>query len=206
METPFATLRRFVRPRKNVERCEMCSLEIGLVHPHLVEPTSRQVTCACEACALLFSGKAGTKYKRVPRSGRFLSGFCLSDGQWDALSIPIQLAFFYYSSPAEKIIALYPSPAGPTESLLTLEAWDEIVQANPILTKLEPDVEALLVNRVGSTREYYIAPIDQCYKLVGLIRANWKGFSGGQEVWQQIGDFFKELKDQSAIVGGLESA
>jgi hypothetical protein len=197
MDTAFATLRRFVRPRANIERCEMCSLEVGPAHRHLVEPVSRRIACACDACALLFSSSAGTKYKRVPRRTRYLSKFMLSDAQWDALSIPIQLAFFFHCSPAEKVVALYPSPAGPTESLLSLDAWDEISEDNPVLKTLEPDVEALLVNRVRDTREYYIAPIDECYKLVGLIRANWRGFSGGQEVWQEIDRFFVRLRGYS---------
>ena len=28
------------------------------------------------------------------------------------------------------------------------------------------------------------SPIDQCFRLVGIIRAGWKGLSGGTEVWQ----------------------
>ena len=190
-----------MRPRANVERCEMCSLELAVAHPHLVEPVSRQILCACDACALLFSGSAGTKYRRVPRRITVLQDFNLTNGQWDSLLIPIQLAFFYYSTPSKKVIALYPSPAGPTESLLALDAWDEIVENNSVLSRLEPDVEALLVNRVGNTREYYIAPIDECYKLVGLIRANWRGLSGGQEVWQAIEGFFAELKKRGTTVG-----
>jgi len=190
-----------VRPRANVERCEMCSLELAFAHSHLVEPVSRQILCACDACALLFSGSAGTKYRRVPRRVTILQDFNLTNGQWDSLLIPIQLAFFYYSTPSKKVIALYPSPAGPTESLLALDAWDEIVENNSVLSRLEPDVEALLVNRVGNTREYYIAPIDECYKLVGLIRANWRGLSGGQEVWQAIEGFFAELKKRGTTVG-----
>ena len=190
-----------MRPRANVERCEMCSLELAFAHSHLVEPVSRQILCACDACALLFSGSAGTKYRRVPRRVTILQDFNLTNGQWDSLLIPIQLAFFYYSTPSKKVIALYPSPAGPTESLLALDAWDEIVENNSVLSRLEPDVEALLVNRVGNTREYYIAPIDECYKLVGLIRANWRGLSGGQEVWQAIEGFFAELKKRGTTVG-----
>ena len=45
--------------------------------------------------------------------------------------------------------------------------------------------------------EYYLLPMDECYKLVGLIRTHWKGLSGGTEVWQQIGEFFKNLKMRS---------
>jgi hypothetical protein len=64
----------------------------------------------------------------------------------------------------------------------------------------------LLVNRVGHDRglaepEYYVLPIDECYKLVGLIRARWRGFSGGTEVWQEIGSFFNGLKQRATVVG-----
>jgi hypothetical protein len=191
-------LRRFVRPRNAfVERCEMCSAELGPEHQHLVEPANRQLACACEPCAILFSGQAETKYKRVPRRVSVLQDFQLTDGQWDSLMIPIQLAFFFKSTPDRKVIALYPSPAGPTESLLSLDAWDEIVQDNPVLKEMETDTEALLVSRVGNSHEYYLVPIDECYKLVGLIRTHWRGLSGGTEVWREILQFFASLKERS---------
>jgi hypothetical protein len=198
-QTTIAALRRFVRPKANLERCDMCSAGLTVEHSHLLEPTKRQLVCACEACALLFSGGAGTKYRRVPRRVRFLKDFQLSDPQWDGLMIPIQLAFFFHSTPAAKVIAMYPSPAGATESLLALEAWDEVVGENAVLKSMESDVEALLVNRVGDKKEYYIAPIDSCYELVGLIRSRWHGFSGGQEVWQAIEDFFTKLKRRAGV-------
>ena len=62
---------------------------------------------------------------------------------------------------------------------------------------MEPDVLALLVNRVGSSRDYYRVPIDYCYKLVGLLRSRWRGLSGGSEVWQGIRQFFSELRDRA---------
>jgi hypothetical protein len=101
------------------------------------------------------------------------------------------------SSRDNRVLALYPSPAGSTESLLSLEAWWEIVQENPVLSEMESDVEALLVNRLDREGEYYLAPIDQCYQLVGLIRSNWRGLSGGTEVWEKIRGFFDELKEGS---------
>jgi len=161
--------------------------------------------CACDACAMLFSGRAGTKYRRVPRDIRLLSNFRITDAEWDSLLIPINLAFFFQNSLDSRVSALYPSPAGATESLLPLEAWTGIVQSNPILNKMEPDVEALLVNRVGLARgvsaaEYYIVPIDACYKLVGLIRIHWRGLSGGTEVWKEIGDFFTQLRARAEVV------
>ena len=74
------------------------------------------------------------------------------------------------------------------------------------MATMEADVEALLVNRVGSAREvspaeYYIAPIDACYELVGLIRLHWKGLSGGSEVWKEIGEFFADLRAKAKVLG-----
>lgn len=199
----FKTLRQFARkPKRLVERCELCSIELFHEHPHLIELTQRKLVCACDACAMLFSERANAKYKRVPRRVRLLANFQMTDAEWEGLLIPINLAFFFKN---ERVTALYPSPAGATESLLPLEAWTAIVQANPILRELETDVEALLVNRIGRARgtypaEYYIVPIDACYKLVGLIRIHWRGLSGGAEVWQEIGKFFAALKARAEVV------
>ena len=90
--------------------------------------------------------------------------------------------------------ATYPSPAGATESLLPLDSWQTLASNNPLLTRITPDVEALLVNRVDRRREYYIVPIDLCFELVGLIRLHWRGLSGGDSVWKEIADFFNRLK------------
>lgn len=201
----FAALRRFTRKRKPVERCELCSQELLREHPHLIELAARKMVCACDACVLLFDGRTGAKYKRVSRRVLSLNAFHLSDVQWESLMIPINMAFFFNSSRENRVIVLYPSPAGPVESLLPLEAWEEIVRDNPALGGMEADVEALLVNRVGKSRadvpaEYYVVPIDECYKLVGLIRAHWRGLSGGTEVWQEIGRFFSELKARAVNV------
>jgi hypothetical protein len=202
----FENLRQFARkPERRLEQCELCSAELRSEHPHLIELTQRKLLCACDACALLFSGPAGRKYKRIPRDARLLANFQMTDAEWDGLLIPINLAFFFQNSSDLRVSALYPSPAGPTESLLPLEAWSSICHANPVLNQLEADVEALLVNRVGHARgaaaaEYYIVPIDACYKLVGLIRIHWRGLSGGTEVWQEIVKFFAELRAAAQIV------
>ena len=203
-ENPFAVLRQFVRRKKDVERCELCSAEVAAAHSHLIEPGSRKLLCACDACAILFSG-TGRKYKRVPRRVLALADFHLSDGQWDGLMVPISMAFFFRSTPDQRVVAFYPSPAGAMESLLPLETWTDIEAANPALKEMEPDVEALLVNRVGHARgagdpAYYVIPIDECYKLVGMIRFHWKGLSGGTEVWREIGNFFAGLEKRATVV------
>jgi hypothetical protein len=151
---------------------------------------------------VLFSGQQTARYRRVPRGIAFFTDFQLSDAQWDDLCLPINLAFFVSSTPAGRVLAFYPGPAGATESLLPLEAWHALVEENPVLVELEPDVEALLANRVSGAREYYRTPIDECYKLVGLIRIKWRGLSGGSEVWDEVGQFFTSLKARSRHAGG----
>jgi hypothetical protein len=211
LEKAFATLRQFARKRSAAERCEMCALVLGPEHDHLVDPTNRKLICACNACAILFEAQSGSKFKRVPRGVLYLQEFQLTDAQWDGLAIPIDMAFFFKSTPLAKVVALYPSPAGPMESLLPLDAWTEIVASNPILSRMLPDVTALLVNRIGHARgvipaEYYLVPIDDCYKLVGLIRMHWRGLSGGTEVWREINSFFAALRARSGIGEGSRNA
>ena len=201
----FGTLRRFARERAPQERCDLCSVELPPDHQHLLSPASRQLLCACDACAILFDSQADQKFRRVPRRVRLLAEFRLSDAQWESLLIPVGMAFFFESAAAARVMAYYPSPAGATESLLSLESWQEIVRHNPILKGMEADVEALLVNRIKGAQDYYLVPVDKCYELVGLIRIHWRGFSGGNEVWEEIEQFFVRLKalaGQTGTVGG----
>jgi len=95
---------------------------------------------------------------------------------------------------------------GPTESALELESWDALQAANDILRTLEPDVEALLVNRARGQRRQWLVPIEDCYALVAVIRTRWRGFSGGREVWDELDRFYDELdrKSNAAPAGALE--
>jgi len=197
--TPFATLRRFAVARNQPapqERCELCRIGLALEHRHLLETATHKIICSCDACALRFSDVVEGRFKLISRDARSLPDFRLTDAQWSELALPIDLAFLVYSTPAKKMMALYPSPAGATESLLTLSAWDMLVADNPVLARMEPDVEALLVNRVGDRRLYCIAPIDVCFELVGLMRTHWRGLSGGEEVWREIDGFFARLAER----------
>ncbi len=198
-ENAFAVLRKFARKRTAAEQCELCSAEIAAEHAHLLEPATRQILCACEPCAILFSGQAGGRYRRIPRRALLWKGFDISDAQWESLMIPINLAFFYRDGASDRMVAMYPSPAGATESLLSLESWEDIAMQSKALQAMEPDVEALLINRVGPAREYFLAPIDECYRLVGLIRMHWRGLSGGTEVWKEIQGFFTALKSKCVV-------
>ena len=189
----LSALRRFARPRPVRERCDLCDAELRDEHAHLLELANRSIVCTCDACAILFDNQGAGKYRRVPRRVQLLRDFRLPDEAWQGLYLPIDLAFFLHSTPAERVVAFYPSPAGATESLVPLDAWQTLAEDNPVLCELEPDVEALLVNRIHDTRDYYRVGIDKCYELVGLLRTHWRGLSGGQAVWEAVGRFFVGL-------------
>nr|MDQ3363396.1 DUF5947 family protein [Actinomycetota bacterium] len=143
----FSALRRFAQESEKAaqeaatavegaqERCELCSEPIPPEHRHLLEVSSREIMCSCRACSILFDSKAASegKYRLIPDRRLFLEDFEMSDAQWESLRIPVDMAFFFHSAPAERVVAFYPSPMGPTESLLKLSAWEELERVNPVL-------------------------------------------------------------------------
>jgi hypothetical protein len=178
----------------------MCAAELAPGHSHIVNIESRSLMCACRACYLLFTqqGAAQGKYKAVPDRYLDLRSFQLSAECWEEFQIPVGMAFFFFNSALGRVTGFYPSPAGATESLLPLAAWQELAAANPILETMEPDVEALLINRRrGAAAECYLVPIDACYELTGIVRRRWKGFDGGEEAWRDINAFFNGLRARS---------
>lgn len=237
-----AGLARFINrppPAPPGEQCELCAEAIAESHSHLVDLEGRGLLCTCRPCFLLFSheGAAGGRYRQVPDRHFYQPVFAISDAQWDELAIPVGLAFFFHNSTLDKTVAFYPSPAGATESELSLQTLDEVRAANPGLPATEPDVEALLLRRVHSdgggrsgeagsaadggagyaaaragmdAREHrqhfecYLVPIDACYELVGLVRTHWRGFDGGQEVWDAIEAFFAGRRERSKLVRSAE--
>ena len=158
------------------ERCELCGAEIGAAHAHVLELATRDIRCACRPCGLLFE-----RSDRMRLIGTDVYAADDVDVPWEALALPVDIAFFFRAGGEWK--AYYPSPMGPTECLLpvTLEV------------RLDDDVQALLVNRVRGARRQWIVPIDVCYELVGLIRSRWRGFTGGADVWRELDKFWDGL-------------
>jgi Family of unknown function (DUF5947) len=187
------------------ERCELCGLPIPEAHRHLIDLERGGLMCACQACSTLFNGAAagGGHFKLVP-DRRLRVDLDLPDAVWEQLCIPVEMAYFFRSSREERIKAFYPSPMGPTESLLGLEAWDELEERNPVIRGLSDDVEALLVNRARGARRSWIVPIEDCFCLVAVIRTRWRGFSGGAEVWDAIDRFYDDLDSRSKASTGKE--
>jgi Family of unknown function (DUF5947) len=196
------------------ERCEMCAEPIGEEHGHVANLADRRILCACRPCALLFTHSgAGSerrdagdpparRFRAVPGRHRWDPGFAMPDRDWDELAIPVRMAFFFRNSAMGRTVAFYPSPGGATESELPLDAWVRVLAGNPAVADVEPDVEALLVDRDSGA---YLVPIDVCYALVGLVRTRWKGFHGGDEAWEAIDAFFAALRDRCERVTGEDA-
>jgi hypothetical protein len=198
---PMTSLRRLAA-REPDEKCDLCSAPLSPGHRHLLDVERQRLACSCEACSILFSSEAAGRYRLVQHRVRYLPGFDLPEELWEGLGLPVGVAFFVKSLPSGQVVARYPSPAGATESLLTFRTWEELERLNPLLREVAPGVEALLVNRTAGAREHYLVSIDECYRLVGLIRLNWRGLSGGTEVWKEIASFFRELEDHAEFVTG----
>lgn len=194
-------LRRLLRPRPPVvpgENCEMCSEPVGEEHSHVADLDRRSVMCTCRGCYLLFTAEGTGRYRAIPDRYRHDPDFRITPGQWDQLQIPVSVAFLFRNSDLDEVVAFYPSPGGATQSLLDLTAWQEVMAANPRFADVAPDVEALLLRRVGGGgTECCLVPIDACYDLVGRVKLGWKGFDGGQEVWAEIDAFFARLRERA---------
>ncbi len=197
----FAALQGLLKKRAPVpgERCDYCATPLGPDHGHLVDLRDRRILCSCHPCRIVFEpgGAAQGRYKVVPTRYLEVADFAIDDARWDALAVPIGLAFFFFNSLEQKMVAFYPGPAGATESLLSHEAWDAIAAEYPVFATLEPDVEAILIDRREQT-SCLIVPIDAAYELVGLMRLNWRGFDGGTEARQRLDAFFAKLRERAA--------
>ncbi|MFF9763678.1 MULTISPECIES: DUF5947 family protein [Streptomyces] len=197
---------RFTAPRPpREERCELCAVALpDPGHRHLVDTENRSLACACDPCARLLevSGASAGRFRAVP--GRYLSdpGHGLDEAAWERLRIPVGVAFFFRNSALDRLVALYPSPAGATESEPEPEAWQSVLDASPLAGLLEPDVEALLLRRHRGRVECHLVPIDICYELVGRMRLRWQGFDGGAEARADLEEFFGHVRERARALGG----
>jgi hypothetical protein len=177
--------RSTVEREATLEPCELCGVPIAAEHRHVLELATRDVKCACRPCGLLF--ERADRLKLIPTDIYRLHEAAVDDQLWEDLRLPVDIAFFFRTGGVTK--AYYPSPMGPTESLLTVDIG--------VMKQLTEDVEALLVNRVRGARRQWIVGIDVCYELVGLIRTRWRGFTGGADVWRELERFYEGLDRRS---------
>lgn len=181
------------------EKCGMCATEIPDTHGHVADLEASSLICACRACYLLFThNQAGRgRYRAVP--DRYLQDLArpLTVAAWDQFDIPVGLAFFLRSSQRGEVTGFYPSPAGATECILDLAAWDRLAVEYPLLGATAPDVEAALICRTESGVEYFLVPIDACYELAGRMRLHWRGFDGGSEARDSIAQFLDTVRSRA---------
>ncbi|MFC3575067.1 DUF5947 family protein [Streptomyces yaanensis] len=185
-------IRSAARRRADAEHCDLCGAGIPSEHRHLLDTSQEEVLCACRPCSLLFVEDAASegRYRLVPQRRVRLPPVATK-----ALGVPVGLAFFVRRADGT-VSAHYPSPAGATRWEADPEAWRDVVARCPPLATLEPDVEALLVNTARSAKHHWIAPIDDCFRVVALVRREWRGLSGGSRVWPAVDEFFAELTEQ----------
>src|SRR5215470_5936236 len=198
---PLAPVKRLAAPRLAGadERCDLCCQEIIVTHQHVVNLETRGLLCTCRACYLFFTyeGAEQGRCRVVPERYVAAPDFVLADEQWDAFQVPVAMAFFFVNSSLNRTVALYPSPAGATESLLPLGAWTRLIRANLLLETILPDVEAFLVYKRPDRFECHIVPIDACYALAGRVRRHWSGFVRG-EMGTGIETFFANVRTRGA--------
>ena len=197
-------LERFVRapPPREGPRCELCGGPLEGAHAHVADVERRAIHCACGACATLFAHPAGGRLRTVPSRVLFDPELSLGDDRWSLLGVPVRLAFVFESSPLGRRVAIYPSPAGPTEAEVDARAWDDLAAESPLFSCMEADVEALLVRGSrGRPLEVLLAPIDACYAMVAIVRRSWKGFDGGDAVRAELDRFFDDLRARRRPLG-----
>jgi hypothetical protein len=175
------------------ERCDLCAAPVADEHPHLFDTADDQVCCACGPCSVLFAdGGAGDgRYRLVPRRR-----IRLPRVDTDVLGVPVGLVFFVPRADGT-VTAEGPSPAGAMRWEVDAEAWQRLAAECPRLASMEPDVEALLVNTVHGNDHHWIVPVDDCYRMVAVVRREWRGLSGGGRIWPAVDRFFEDLTERS---------
>lgn len=172
----------------DAERCELCDAPLPGEHRHVLDLHDDQLRCACRGCALLFEREAAARghYRLVPQRRVRLDAGEVDPG------VPVGLAFFVVQ-PDGAALVRYPSPIGTTSGVAPPEIWRELAARWPQLAGLAPSVEALLVNTARGRQQFWIVPIEDCYRLTAVIREHWTGMSGGTAVWPAVDDFFAGL-------------
>ncbi|MGF1427181.1 DUF5947 family protein [Kitasatospora sp. LaBMicrA B282] len=198
-----ALLRRLREPvPPQPERCEFCDVHLPRDHRHLADRDERALVCVCPACAMLFQqpGAVGGRYRGLSQRHLADPDHRLDESAWQALRIPVSCAFLFRDTALDRLVTLYPSPAGAAEAELDEAAWQTVLDGSPLAADLAPDTEALLLRRTAGGIDCYLVPIDVCYELVGRLRLCWHGFDGGAEARAELDGFFARLAERARPV------
>ncbi|GAA2804594.1 DUF5947 family protein [Saccharopolyspora taberi] len=187
--------RRPLSPPAPGNRCELCADALGERHHHILNTADGRLLCACPACGVLFDHQAagGGHYRLIRSRPHRLGEFRLDDALWAEFGIPVGLAFFVRSGESDRVTAFYPNPVGTMRAAVDPAGWESLVGANPDLSAMDTDIESLLVERLRGGTNAWLLPVDECYRLVALLRTHWRGFTGGDQVWRQLDRFLADL-------------
>ncbi|MEU6091484.1 DUF5947 family protein [Streptomyces sp. NPDC047085] len=177
-------------PAAGFETCELCAAQVADEHRHLYDTTDEEVRCVCRPCSVLFADDAAGRYRLVPRRRLRLPPVDTA-----VLGVPVGLVFFVPRTDGT-VTAQGPSPAGAMRWEVDAAAWRRLAGTCPPLASVAPEVEALLVNTVRGMDEHWIVPVDDCFRMVALVRREWRGLSGGGRVWPAVERFFAELTER----------
>ena len=174
--------------------CDLCGTSMPEDHRHLLELEERRIVCVCESCWALRSGEAqycpparGSSCSTTSTCPTSCGRGCASRSAW-----PSSFARTTASWRSTRAPPARPSPSS------ELEAWDELVGRNGVVGDIERDSEALVVDKLNDGIQAAIVPTDEAYRMVGLVKANWQGISGGQGVPAAVAGFFDELRARVA--------
>jgi len=166
------------------QRCDLCGQALTEPHPHYFERAPRRLLCVCDLCGLVLGNDTG-RYSAVVSAIRWLPELKISPAQWQQLGSPVGLLFVYVDEEGVPW-GEFPSPGGMVRAEIDAGIWRELAGENPELAALRPYVEAWVAHRTPGAEEYFLAPLDGCYRLAALIRQHWQGFSGGEQVQQEV--------------------
>ncbi|CCG03932.1 conserved protein of unknown function [Blastococcus saxobsidens DD2] len=169
----------------------MCGLALPGQHRHVLDEQAGELMCTCQACTLLFQRDAAGRghYQLVPETRMRLTDLSPTE-----FGVPVGLVYFVVQGDGS-VLANYPSPMGPTRSEVDAGTWRALQQRCPELSAMTPGVQALLLNTARGADEHWLVPIDDCYRLVAVIKREWTGLSGGSTVWPAIRAFFDGLAE-----------
>ena len=77
--------------------------------------------------------------------------------------------------PSERVMAYYPGPMGATESLLRPRGVARARAGQPGAASSSPTSRRCSSTARSARAEQWIVPIDECLRLVGVIRTRWRG-------------------------------
>ena len=130
--------------------------------------------------------------------------FALTSTQWDALQIPVGVAFFFMNSTIEPGRRVLPEPGrrDGVAAVARLVGRDRRRQSRiwrPAARRRGvPGAQRRpTIGCATEQPECYLVPIDVCYELVGELRRLWKGFDGGTEAHAALDAFFDRVRDRA---------